>query len=485
MAKLTLDNLGSLENQQSAVTTINTNNDRIEAALEKTLSRDGTFPNEMGTSLDMNSFRILNLPEAVNSSEPIRKGDAETLILEVLNDNPDTFRGPTGPAGPTGPTGPQGPQGIQGVAGPTGPTGPQGPKGDTGAQGPKGDTGSQGPAGNTGPQGPQGPAGTGVSIKGSVLDSTGLPPSGNVEGDAYLTEDNGHLWVWDGSQWVDAGAIRGPTGPQGPAGSTAASGTSFDPSGNTFVTYTNVQDALDQVDAALILIESEKQDTDPMLTALAALSTSNNTYIYFTGTDSPTLGTISAAGRGLIDDTDVSTMRTTLGLGTAATVNTGTSSGNIPVLGASGLPAVGGSLLTGLTKSQVGLGNVDNTSDTNKPVSTATQTALNLKSNITRTVRAPSGTTDTLVLTDSGNVILPVNSSPLIITVPPNSSVAFPIGTQIDLLHFSVSTITLAAGSGVTLRSKDSNKQLNGLYSAATLLKVGTDDWVLFGDLTA
>lgn len=37
---------------------------------------------------------------------------------------------------------------------------------------------------------------------------------------------------------------------------------------------------------------------------------------------------------------------------------------------------------TTITKSTVGLGNVDNTSDTNKPVSTATQTALNLKANL-------------------------------------------------------------------------------------------------------
>ena len=35
----------------------------------------------------------------------------------------------------------------------------------------------------------------------------------------------------------------------------------------------------------------------------------------------------------------------------------------------------------GVTKTQVGLGSVDNTSDANKPVSTATQTALNLKAN--------------------------------------------------------------------------------------------------------
>jgi hypothetical protein len=42
-------------------------------------------------------------------------------------------------------------------------------------------------------------------------------------------------------------------------------------------------------------------------------------------------------------------------------------------------PALDGSLITSLTKSQVGLANVDNTTDLNKPISTATQTALNAK----------------------------------------------------------------------------------------------------------
>lgn len=45
-------------------------------------------------------------------------------------------------------------------------------------------------------------------------------------------------------------------------------------------------------------------------------------------------------------------------------------------------PAGNGSALTGLTKTQVGLANVDNTSDASKPVSSATQTALDLKANL-------------------------------------------------------------------------------------------------------
>lgn len=71
MAKLTLSNLASLENQVSAMATINANSDLIETALENTLSRDGTSPNTMGASLDMNSNRILNLIDATTNQEPV------------------------------------------------------------------------------------------------------------------------------------------------------------------------------------------------------------------------------------------------------------------------------------------------------------------------------------------------------------------------------------------------------------------------------
>ncbi|HKO43317.1 MAG TPA: hypothetical protein VJU84_08505 [Pyrinomonadaceae bacterium] len=71
------------------------------------------------------------------------------------------------------------------------------------------------------------------------------------------------------------------------------------------------------------------------------------------------------------------------------------------------LPAVSGANLTGLTKAQVGLSNVDNTSDAAKPVSTAQQAALDLKANIasptfTGTPAAPTaaaGTNTTQIAT--------------------------------------------------------------------------------------
>lgn len=105
--------------------------------------------------------------------------------------------------------------------------GPPGPPGPTGPQGPAGATGAQGPAGPQGPIGPQGPVGPVTEIKGSVPTSGALPPSGNAIGDAYITEDTGHLWVWNGTNWVDAGMIVGPPGPtgaQGPIGATGPPG---------------------------------------------------------------------------------------------------------------------------------------------------------------------------------------------------------------------------------------------------------------------
>jgi len=83
LAKLTLTDLANLTNETSAVAAINANNAATEAALEKTLSRDGTSPNSMSANLDMNSQRIENLPAAVGSTEPVRKAEFDTIIDDM------------------------------------------------------------------------------------------------------------------------------------------------------------------------------------------------------------------------------------------------------------------------------------------------------------------------------------------------------------------------------------------------------------------
>lgn len=60
MSKITLTNLVNLQNETSAVSVINANNAVLVAAMDNTLSRDGTAPNTMSATLDMNSNQLLN-----------------------------------------------------------------------------------------------------------------------------------------------------------------------------------------------------------------------------------------------------------------------------------------------------------------------------------------------------------------------------------------------------------------------------------------
>ena len=252
----------------------------------------------------------------------------------------------------------------------------------------------------------------------------------------------------------------------------------------------------------------------------------------------------------------------------------------------------------GLVKGDVGLGNVDNTSDANKPVSTATQTALDLKlasataastyaplasAALTGTPTAPTAaastnttqlattafvraevaalvnsaaaTLDTLgeIATALGNdanfsttlttnlglkaplasptftgtVTLPAagivftdgtqakegvpSRTPIItktdsytlsalterdsliemgkataqtVTIPTNASVAYPVGTSIDILQTGAGQVTIAGAGGVTVNSTPGLK-LRTQWSSATLFKRAENTWVVFGDLTA
>lgn len=87
-------------------------------------------------------------------------------------------------------------------------------------------------------------------------------------------------------------------------------------------------------------------------------------------------------------------------------------------------------------------------------------------------------------LSERDSMIEVDSSSAVTITVPPNSSVAYPVGTSIDLLRVGSGAVTIAAGSGVTLNYTPGNK-LRAQWSSASLFKRATDTWVLVGDLSA
>ena len=99
-------------------------------------------------------------------------------------------------------------------------------------------------------------------------------------------------------------------------------------------------------------------------------------------------------------------------------------------------------------------------------------------------INTQTGTSYTLVLSDKGKIIEINNASANTLTIPPNSSVAFPIKTRIDIVQYGAGQTTFVAGSGVTIRSVDDKLALSSQYSSASLYKRGTDEWVLMGDLS-
>jgi hypothetical protein len=137
-----------------------------------------------------------------------------------------------------------------------------------------------------------------------------------------------------------------------------------------------------------------------------------------------------------------------------------------------------------LNKAAVGLGNVDNTSDLNKPVSTATQTALDAKTNKLITTNRQTASY-TLVLSDADKLVEMNVGSANNLTVPLNSSVAFSTGTQILLAQYGAGQTTIVATSGVTIRSNGAKLKLNAQYSGATLVKIAENEWYLFGDIAS
>ncbi len=100
-----------------------------------------------------------------------------------------------------------------------------------------------------------------------------------------------------------------------------------------------------------------------------------------------------------------------------------------------------------------------------------------------------TGTTYTAVLNDNGQVVTMNNSSANTFRLPTNASVAFPIGTQINVLQIGTGQTTInAVTSGTTsilsTGAAPAAPLLRARYSAATCLKAGTDLWYVFGDIS-
>jgi len=102
-------------------------------------------------------------------------------------------------------------------------------------------------------------------------------------------------------------------------------------------------------------------------------------------------------------------------------------------------------------------------------------------------INAQTGTTYTTVLDDAGKFITLSNSSPITITIPPISSVAYPIGAQLSIIQKGTGQVTFAQGAGVTINSTGATAtapKTRVRYSSATAVHEGSDIWYIVGDIS-
>lgn len=103
---------------------------------------------------------------------------------------------------------------------------------------------------------------------------------------------------------------------------------------------------------------------------------------------------------------------------------------------------------------------------------------------VTRTVNAQTGTTYTLALTDAGDVVTMSNASANVLTIPANASVAFAVGTQIDVVMLGAGTTSITGDTGVTVNGVSAGSgDIGAQYGAVTLLKLATDTWLVTGNI--
>lgn len=97
-------------------------------------------------------------------------------------------------------------------------------------------------------------------------------------------------------------------------------------------------------------------------------------------------------------------------------------------------------------------------------------------------VTTDTGTTYTFVLADANGYKRHTNAGAITVTVPANSTVAYPIGTQLSGIQGGAGQVTFVGAGGVTINTPETLK-LRKNKSTYSLTKVGTDEWDLAGDL--
>lgn len=100
-----------------------------------------------------------------------------------------------------------------------------------------------------------------------------------------------------------------------------------------------------------------------------------------------------------------------------------------------------------------------------------------------------TGTTYTIASTDQGKIIEMNNAGSNTVTIPLDSNLSLPIGTQFTVVQTGAGTTTISIEAGGTLNCtpqvSGGSAKLRARWSSATAIKRSADNWVVLGDLSA
>lgn len=98
-------------------------------------------------------------------------------------------------------------------------------------------------------------------------------------------------------------------------------------------------------------------------------------------------------------------------------------------------------------------------------------------------LNSQSGTSYVLASGDQNKIVRLTNAAAITLTIPANSSVAFPVGAAISVMQGGAGQVTITPAAGVTLDATPGLK-IAAQSGVATLVKIATDEWLVFGNLT-
>ena len=102
------------------------------------------------------------------------------------------------------------------------------------------------------------------------------------------------------------------------------------------------------------------------------------------------------------------------------------------------------------------------------------------------TSAATAGSIYPVTTADTNKLLICASTASGTISIPNNATQGFAIGQKIDLAQMGTGTVTVVGtvvgGTTVNVRSTPS-AILRTQYSAASVIKIGTDEWLLMGDL--